>query len=142
MSPNSPIPSLTALYSTPGPDESVRLHQGQLGIRQGDYAAEGDGKLDLGWTSRPKLRFDIPSLIPVGKFQAADCILAIPHPSRPALPRRRCLSRRRATEERVRRPRTPRAKAVFTPDHVSPPVPSMAPEPFAGHPPDHRACRS
>jgi hypothetical protein len=78
MSPGTPIARLTPIYTTTEPDEPVRLHQGRLGIRQGNYSGEGDGTLDLVWTSRPKLRFDIPSLTPFGVVQPADCILTIP----------------------------------------------------------------
>ena len=78
MSPERPIIGLTPIYTTARPDDPVRLHEGRLGIRQGNYSGEGDGTLDLVWTSRPKLRFDIPSLTPVGIVQAADCTFTIP----------------------------------------------------------------
>jgi hypothetical protein len=78
MSPGTPIARLTPIYTTVGPDEPVRLHQGRLGIRQGNYSGEGDGALDLVWTSRPNLRFDIPSLTPIGFVQPANCTLTIP----------------------------------------------------------------
>lgn len=78
MNPGTPIARLTPIYTTPVPDQPVRLHQGRLGIRQGDYSGEGDGTLDLVWTSRPKLRFDIPSLTPVGVVRPDECVLTLP----------------------------------------------------------------
>jgi hypothetical protein len=78
MSPGTPIARLTPIYATPDPEEPVRLHQGRLGIRQGDYTGEGDGTLDLVWASHPKLRFDIPSLSPVGVLRLDECMLTLP----------------------------------------------------------------
>lgn len=78
MNPDTSITKLMPIYTTSQPDEPVRLHEGQLSIRQAAYAGEGDGRLDLVWTSRPKLRFDIPSLTSVGSVRLADCILTIP----------------------------------------------------------------
>jgi hypothetical protein len=57
VNPGKPTARLTPIYTTAKPDESVRLHQGRLGIRQGDYSGEGDGTLDLVWTSRPNPSF-------------------------------------------------------------------------------------
>jgi hypothetical protein len=78
MSPGTPDGGLIPFYSTSKPDEPVRLFQGRMGIRQGSYIGEGDGALDLVWSSRPKLRFDIPSLSPLGGVRAGDCVLTIP----------------------------------------------------------------
>ena len=75
--PETPISGLAPIYATPVADEPVHLWQGRLGIRQGDYFGEGEGTLDLVWTSGPDLQFDVPSLVPVGTVEAADCVLAI-----------------------------------------------------------------
>jgi len=76
--PERPIAGLLPVYTTSAPDETVNLCQGRLGVRQGGYYGEGEGTLDVVWTSGPHLRFDIPSLTPFGAVGAADCVLAIP----------------------------------------------------------------
>ena len=78
MNPGPAITRLRPIYTTARPDEPVRLHQGRLGVRQGDYSGEGEGTLDLEWTWGPKLRFNIPSLTPLGALRPDDCILTMP----------------------------------------------------------------
>ena len=63
---------LLPVYTTSVPDEAVNLCQGRFGVRQDGYYGEGEGTLDVAWTSGPHLRFDVPSLTPFGAVSAAD----------------------------------------------------------------------
>ena len=110
MSARTQIDRLTPIYTTPAPDIPVRLHEGRLGIRQGGYYGEGDGTLDLVWTSHPKILFDIPSLDPVHALRLEQCVLTLPSLNAEALayicgypPQpRRAESLRRCGESRTR----------------------------------------
>jgi hypothetical protein len=77
MSSVSPVPMLAPIYTTPAPDTPVKLAAGRFGIRQGSYTGEGKGTLDLVWASRPKVRFAIPSLSPVGSLRPDGCTLSL-----------------------------------------------------------------
>ncbi len=74
----SAIAGLLPVYTTSVPDEALNLCQRRLGVRQGGYYGEGEGTIDVVWSSGPHLRFDIPSLTPFGTVDAAECVLAIP----------------------------------------------------------------
>lgn len=66
------------IFEMTEPDQRFPLYVGPLELEQGNYRGGGDGTIEMAWNPTPRIRFEIPTLSPVGFPRPDRCVFRIP----------------------------------------------------------------